>query len=366
MAHFRHTLSTETRRDDAVRACVDALGNVAGHTLGFVYASDHFADDFARIVFDLRGATGIEHWAGTLGVGVIATGTEVLDAPALAIMTTDLAREDWRMLGPLIAPDEAAARLDPARDFFAVLHGDPRNQHVARIIEAISACLGSGFAVGGLTSSRGATPQFADHICEQGVSGVVFSDRVGVITNLTQSVSPIGPRRRITECQDNIVVAIDHRPALDVMKEDIGELLSRDLRRTAGLIFVGLPVKGSDTGDFLVRNLMGIDPDQKLLAVGEYLEAGDEILFCKRDTEAATADMRRMLENLKARAPGTPRAGLYYSCLGRGESMFGPGSAELTMIRDILGEFPLVGFFANGEISRDRLYGYTGVLTLFT
>jgi small ligand-binding sensory domain FIST len=75
--------------------------------------------------------------------------------------------------------------------------------------------------------------------------------------------------------------------------------------------------------------------------------------------------MLRMLSDLGKRAGGQIKAGLYYSCLGRGRNQFGDDSEELKMIRDLLGDFPLVGFFANGEISHNRLYGYTGVLTLF-
>ena len=87
--------------------------------------------------------------------------------------------------------------------------------------------------------------------------------------------------------------------------------------------------------------------------------------FCRRDSDSAREDMQRMLDDLKRRIPGTPRGGLYYSCLGRGQDLFGEDSAELKMIEETLGDFPLVGFFANGEISNDQLYGYTGVLTVF-
>jgi small ligand-binding sensory domain FIST len=75
--------------------------------------------------------------------------------------------------------------------------------------------------------------------------------------------------------------------------------------------------------------------------------------------------MNRMLESIRKGLYTQPRGGIYYSCLGRGASLFGPDSSELKMIRDRLGDFPLVGFFCNGEISHNRLYGYTGVLTLF-
>jgi len=88
-------------------------------------------------------------------------------------------------------------------------------------------------------------------------------------------------------------------------------------------------------------------------------------MFCRRDSATAREDMLRMLGDLGKRAKGQIKGGLYYSCLGRGRNQFGDDSEELKMIRDQLGEFPLAGFFANGEISHNRLYGYTGVLTLF-
>ncbi len=116
----------------------------------------------------------------------------------------------------------------------------------------------------------------------------------------------------------------------------------------------------------MVRNLIGIDLGQKLLAIGEHLTPGEEIMFCRRDGNTAREDMLRMLRDLKARAQGRQiRGGVYYSCLGRGRYQFGEDSEELKMIAEEHGDFPLVGFFANGEIFHNRLYGYTGVLTLF-
>ncbi|HUF82790.1 MAG TPA: FIST C-terminal domain-containing protein, partial [Burkholderiales bacterium] len=169
----------------------------------------------------------------------------------------------------------------------------------------------------------------------------------------------------ITTSQQNVIITLDDRPALDVFKEDIGEALSRDLNRIGGHIFAGLPVAGSDTGDYLVRNLVGIDPSNKLIAIGELVQQGTGLIFCRRDNKTAHEDMTRMLDSIRKGMFSRPRGGLYYTCLGRGASLFGPNSEELKMIREALGEFPLVGFFCNGEISHNRLYGYTGVLTLF-
>jgi len=189
-----------------------------------------------------------------------------------------------------------------------------------------------------------------------GLSGVVLASDVPVATRHTQGCTALANRHEITECEDNIIATLDGRPALDVLQETIG----RDRQ-----VLVGIPVPGSDTGDYTARNLMGVDPRSKLIAIGERVEPGAELLFCKRDQEAAREDLQRISDELKSAVPQA-RGALYFSCLARGEHMFGRRGAELDVIRRTLGEVPLVGFFCNGEISRDRLYGHTGVLTVFT
>ena len=115
----------------------------------------------------------------------------------------------------------------------------------------------------------------------------------------------------------------------------IGEVLSRDMTRIAGYIFAGLPVAHSDTGDYLVRNLLGVDPQRGLLAIGEIVEPGAEVLFCRRDAATAHEDMRRMLAVLQSGlGDRQPRAGLYVSCLARGPALFGSESAELGLIAE--------------------------------
>jgi small ligand-binding sensory domain FIST len=141
--------------------------------------------------------------------------------------------------------------------------------------------------------------------------------------------------------------------------------VSAGLAAAGGYLFAGLPVDGSDTGDYLVRNLVGIDPARKLVAVGEAVRPGGQVMFCRRDRGTASDDLVRMLDSIRTGLYRQPRGALYFNCLGRGPNLFGDNSEELRMIADALGDVPLVGFFCNGEISHNRLYGYTGVLTLF-
>jgi small ligand-binding sensory domain FIST len=358
-AHAAHPDWTQ-----AAQACMNRLGAIpAAASLGFLYVSDAFAGELDAILAFFRGATGVPHWTGSVGVGVCATGVEYLEEPAMAVMLGEFDAADFSVLPVLRSPQDVESQ--PTDAYFAVVHGDPANSRIQELIDGLSAHVSSGFVVGGLSSSRGETAQISDGVVSGGLSGVLFSERVKLATRLTQGIAPLGPRHRITTASKNIIGSLDHRPALDVMKEEIGEVLARDLRRAAGYIFVGLPVRGSDTGDYLVRNILGVDPQNNLVAVGETVEPGDELLFCRRDQQTAEDDLSRMLAVIKAQLNAPIRGGVYYSCLGRGQHMFGAPNRELGLISETLGDFPLVGFFANGEISHNRLYGYTGVLTLF-
>jgi len=359
-AHAAHADWTQ-----AAQSCMHQLGAIpSAATLGFLYVGDTFAGELDAILAFFKSATGVAHWTGSVGVGVCATGVEYLDEPAMALMLGEFAPADFSML-PVLRTPQDIEEAQPSDAYFAVVHGDPANSRIQELIEALSAHVTSGFVVGGVSSSHGDTAQISDDVTRGGLSGVLFSERVKLATRLTQGISPLGPRHRITTANKNIIGSLDHRPALDVMKEEIGEVLARDLRRAAGYIFIGLPVRGSDTGDYLVRNILGVDPQNNLVAVGEHVEPGDELLFCRRDQQTAEDDLLRMLAAIKAQLNTPIRGGVYYSCLGRGQHMFGAPNRELGLIRDTLGDVPLVGFFANGEISHNRLYGYTGVLTLF-
>ncbi len=357
--------------EECTRNCLDQIGpEPMGANLGFVYVTDALAPALREIVEVLRASTGVEHWTGTAGAGICCSGHEYYDEPALAVMLAHFPDEQFRLLPgiraglePLRARLASWYRSHPAH--FAVVHGDPRNQLLPGLVGALAEELPGGYLVGGISSSSDQFPQVAEEVSEGGLSGVAFSDRVSVVTALTQGCSPIGAKHVINECERNVAVRIDDRPALDVFKEDIGEILARDLNRVAGYIFAGLPIAGSDRDDYLVRNVIGVDVKNKLLGVGEMLEPGQQIMFCRRDAQTALEDLHRMLRDLRRRTPHPPRGGLYFTCLGRGRNLFGRDSEELRIIADELGEFPLVGFFANGEISNNRLYGYTGVLSLF-
>lgn len=356
---------------EAVQDCVQQLSPVKPEAnLGFIYVTDLYANRLTEMLAQLREQTGIEAWIGSVGIGVCVTGHEYLDESAVVVMLGEFPEGSFRVFSPATTVDHVTVALDgfavhgkPAH--YALVHGDARNPDISELIQSVASGMATGFVTGGISSSRFQSLQVANEVVHGGLSGVMFTEDVTVMTRLTQGVTPIGPRHGVTASHENILISLDGRPALDVLYEDIGEILARDLSRAAGYIFVALSIAGCDNRDYLVRNLIGADTEERLVAISEMVPAYADVLFCRRDAGAAQTDMLNMLQDLQASLPATPRGAVYYSCLGRGESLFGAKSAELALIQQVLGDMPLVGFFANGEISHDRLYGYTGVLTLF-
>ena len=354
-------------------ACSEAIAQLVplppAANMGFLYTTEHFAGDLADILDHIRGATAIDSWVGTVGAGILATGREYFGEPAIAIMVAAFPTDSFSVFSACDGEvsDIVAERHDwlaKTAQHFGVVHADPRSPDLAEAIPRFVEATNS-FCVGGISSAGGSATQVADGVTEGGFSGVLFSGDVPVVTGLTQGCSPIGPIHEVTACEGNIAIELDGRPAFEVFCDDIGAVLARNLNQAGRYIHAAIPVAGSDRADYMVRNLIGLDPEAGLVAIGEHLTSGQAIMFCRRDSQSAFDDLRRMLADLKQRAATPPRGGIYYSCVARGPNMFGPDSVELETIRAELGDIPLVGFFCNGEISYDRLYGYTGVLSLF-
>jgi small ligand-binding sensory domain FIST len=364
-----------------VARCVAGIPALEGANLGLLYLTEPAAPVFPQLVRALSEHTGILSWVGGVGLGVCSAGDEIFDEPAAVAMTAVLPPDNFRVFSATDDPGSELPRrhsawIETSQPTLALVHADPRCPDLAKAAIDLATASGA-FLVGGLVSHRCASPLLGrtpneeagdeeDGLGGNGFAGLMLGPGIAVATGLTQGCMPIGPVHRIDEARDNVVMVIDGRPALTVFTEDIGPKLASDLRRVGGLIFAGLPVPGSDTGDYLVRNLMAIDPGRGWLVLGAEIAAGDPIVFCRRDPESARRDMVRMVSQLAGRLSSPPKAGVYVSCVARGAALFGEAGVETALIREGLGEFPLIGFFANGEISRDRLYGHTGVLTLFT
>lgn len=341
--------------------------------LGFVYATRPLARDLGPILGSLREQSGIEHWVGAVGSGVIGTGREEHEVPAVSVMVGDFHRDDWRLLATLMRggdglDEEVMDWVGPVAPVLGLVHGDPGNGATPFVIHDLVDQT-EGFLVGGLTAEvpDASVPlQIAGLPTRGGLSGVLFSGHLTALVGVTQGCRPLGEYHAVTEVQRLAVAKLDGRRPLDVLTDETGARTRRDLEALSGVVGIGIPLPGSDRGDYEVEPLVAIDPRSGWIATGAALRPGDRLRFVRRDADTVEEDMRAMLRRLKTRLAGrVPRGGIYVGCLARGPHVFGGRPREARLIAEELGEFPLTGFFGSGEISHNRLYSHSGVLTLF-
>jgi small ligand-binding sensory domain FIST len=370
MKNFLNIRSQQATTSAVIDDCLQQLDQApADANFGFIYATDAMASDYKNLLNECKARTGIKHWVGSLGIGIISSGREHYDTPAASIMLASFDEQDFAMLPLITQSNEIAAGIKTPREFatsLGIVHGDPLNPETQNLIHDLQHQIKNCFIVGGLTSSRSEQLQIADNVFSGGISGVLFSENVGVLSNLSQGCSPVADKCKVTRAQDNVIFSLDNKPALDVLMDTMGIKTQTELQDDAQNVLTGLCIPGSDMSDYTVRNLVGVDFEHKAFAINEHIHEGDDILFCRRDSQTAVEDMEQMLDRMATRLHGVPKGGLYISCIGRGREQFGNNSEEIKLIHQKLGDFPLTGFFANGEIHHDKLYGYTGVLTLFT
>ncbi len=373
MKRYLHSLASGDNWQDTCARALAALGQIPDDAgLGFVYISEELADHAQQIVDQLKQSTSLTDWVGSVGAGIIGTGSEIYERPTISLLITDLGKDDYRLIpslntrvGEFLGQQADWRRRNMSS--VAIVHGDPRNARMPNLISELAQGLEGGFLAGGLSSGNDEhLLQIAGEVTEGGLSGVLFSAGVPISAGHSQGCALIGHRHEVTDAEGNIVKSLDNKPALEVLKQDIGEELADDMKGIGGLIFAALPIRGSDTGDYLVRNLLGLDPESGMLAIGDRVDEGMQLQFARRDLDSARDDLRQMLRQVKSRLDGDAKGALYFSCLGRGRNQFGDHSAELQLIQQELGDLPLAGFYANGEISHNRLYGYTGVLAVFS
>ena len=191
---------------------------------------------------------------------------------------------------------------------------------------------------------------------------------------MTQGCTPIGEPYVITHAEANVIQRIGSRPALEMLTQAIRANPDTEARIGDAGVFAGLamdPAKSPlERGDFLVRNLVGADQSSGALAVAERVRVGQTLQFQIRDAQASREDLGEMLDELVERLNGRrPAFGCYFDCAGRGRGLFGVPDHDVTLIRERLGDFPLVGFFGNGEFApigrRNFFHNYTGALVIF-
>jgi small ligand-binding sensory domain FIST len=328
---------------------------------------------------------GTESLIGCTAEGIIGVGREIEFEPAVSlwtaswpgVFTTPLQLNYERTSdGGTIQgwPDELAGEWP--KDGFLLLLGEPSSFHIDLLLDRLNEDRPGVPILGGMASG-GYNPGENRLFCGrqapvEGAVGVFIHGDIRLRSVVSQGCRPIGKPFVVTKAERNVIHELGGKAALLQLKELFDTLPTREQVLVQRNLHVGRVVSEyRDTfgqGDFLVRNVMGIDPNNGAVAIGDYIRTGQTVQFHVRDQEAADAELKQMLTAVK-KGGTQPLAGLLFACNGRGSRMFSTSDHDAGMIAKVLGDIPLAGFFAAGELGpvgqQNFLHGHTASIALF-
>jgi len=384
-------ISWNTSVEAAIMECSERVrGDLGpgGISLAAIFVTPHFAAYYPRMHRMVADHLAPETLIGCSGGGVIGGDEEIERAPALSIVAArlpDVEVNPFRVDGPLPdldgSPDawEAVIGVRPEEEPQIVLLADPFSVRAEALLSGLDYAFPASPKIGGLASgatSPGLNALFLNEdVFDGGAVGVALTGNVVVDTVVAQGCRPVGDLMSVTDCEGNLLRELDGRPAFEVLQELFASLDERDRRLAAVSLFVGVLMdefrEEPRTGDFLIRNLIGADPRLGAVAVGENLHEGMRVRFHLRDAETSAEDLHAVLTGYEKTVSqdGSPSGALLFSCLGRGEYLYGRPNFDTGIFHEHLGGVPVGGFFCNGEIGpvagTTFLHGYTSSFGLF-
>ena len=368
----------------------NALGD-APADLAMVFASSEYAADYANLpdlVSELLGPRALT--LGCSGGGIIGGGAEIEQEPAVSLTAASLPGvqiKPIRLEGPRPAqPRRAPRRLarrhrrsPPPTGPQFVLLADPMSFPAQNLLLGMDYAYPAAAKIGGLASAAQGARQnglfLGRDYHDSGAVGVALSGNIIVETVVAQGCRPIGAPMRITRSDCNFLVELDDRPPLDVLRSIYQRAGQRDRDLMQHSLFLGVVmdefIDAPQQGDFLIRNVMGMDQRSGVLAIGEMLKEGQLVQFHLRDAETSADDLTAVLERYALDNRENPAHGaLLFSCLGRGKYLYGKPNHDTQVFHDKIGaSVALGGFFCNGEIGpvsgTTFLHGYTSSFGIF-
>ena len=327
--------------------------------------------------------------SGCSALGVLSNEAEIEAQPGIVVLVVssdEISAKPFIVhqlgAGGLKAGEEIGSTLKSIADTASLLTllPDPFHIHPDLMFQGIRSKIGDIPIVGASASEdpriNDTFEFYRDTVASGAASGFLFSGDFSYKIDITQGCKLVGETSVITRCNRNVISELDGEPAFDALKKVIPESLVSDPPSIMRLIYAAFPpVRGGTEisgGDYLVRNLIGLDPETGAIAVSENVEEGQVMSFTTRNPEAAREDLKQMLDRVSAsRNDENPyKFGLYFNCCARGRSLYGIEGIDTAYINSTLGDLPIIGFFGNAEFAplsgRNHLFTYTGVLVLFS
>ncbi|HLM50491.1 MAG TPA: FIST N-terminal domain-containing protein [Solirubrobacteraceae bacterium] len=313
--------------------------------------------------------------------GVLARGREVEDGTAVSVWAASLDGGAAHPFHAVARPVDDGVLIEGLPDFEgadgALLLPDPYTFPTDAILRDLALRAPGVPLLGGLSSARTLDGEGAlflgDEVVDSGAVGVRL-EGVELLPCVSQGAAPVGPEITVTSADGHVIAELAGQPALVKIREIVDALPERERGLIGGGLLLGLVIDGGkpeyERGDFLVRTLLGADPDAGTIAVGVPVSEGQVIRLHARDAVSADDDLREALE-LRRRALGDrpPAGSLVFTCNGRGSGMFGVTDHDAEALDRQLEHAPAAGFFAAGEIGpvggESFLHGFTATVAIF-
>ncbi|NEO44631.1 FIST N-terminal domain-containing protein [Moorena sp. SIO3I6] len=412
---WANALSTRASLEAAVAEVADCLEQSlpSRADLGLVFISSAYASEYARLIPLLQERLSLPVLIGCGGSGIIGMNTngqpvEVEGGPALSLSLAclpDVSVHSFHIPGDTLpdldsSPDAWVdlIGISPQEQPQFILFSDPSSSKINDLLQGLDYAYPGSVKVGGVASGSSMMvknglfclkdqTQVAKSLYHEGTVGVALSGNVVLETIVAQGCRPIGQTYQVTKADQNILLeltALDQgkitsgepasHPPLMVLRELIQSMDEADRKLAQHSLFVGVArdefKQQLDPGDFLIRTLLGVDPRIGAIAIADRIRPGQRIQFHLRDAQTSEEDLALLLEDYQKQTKTTQAAGaLMFSCLGRGEGLYGKLNFDSQMFHRYIKDIQLAGFFCNGEIgpvgSSTFLHGFTSVFGIF-
>jgi small ligand-binding sensory domain FIST len=384
--------SATSDMDNTNAALDQILDQLQQQTIGDIdlmvmFVTPHHAHEMDHIAARLRSVFSPGVMIAVTAEGVIGVRQEMQNSPGLSVLAASapsakfkpfyIDQPHWRAMidDPQVIPDFVA--IEGQSPLALMIMGDPFSTPIMHMLPAFNSALPQIPIVGGMASGARRPGDnrllLDDHIYMHGTIGVAIGGDIQVDTTVSQGCRPIGQPYVITKCKRHVLLELGGRNPLQIITEMINELNEYDHELVGkGGLLVGRVIdeyKGRfGRGDFLIRNLLRSESGGDHIAINDAnVCVGQTIQFHIRDQQTAREDFSLLLEAQKVHGPGA--GALLFSCSGRGTNLFDQPDADAQMLYDALGDIPVAGFFAAGEIGPvggvNFVHGHTASLLVF-
>ena len=384
-------LSTQNNIEACVDESVEAiLSQMDGKSvdLTIIFVSPQFKDKYEDIPKLIRDRISSKHFLGCSGGGIIGGGKEAEQQAAFSMTCANLPGVEIQGIhtDTMKLPDQDTAPsvwrewlgVDVEKNPSFIFLADPFSFQGEEFLAGVDFAYPNSSKVGGLASGAQAQGGNAlylnDKIHNNGLIGLALSGNIGMDTIVAQGCRPIGEPVKVSKCDGTLLTGMDGQPPLELLQNVYEGLDENDKSLVQTSLFLGIemdPLKDNpQQGDFLIRNIMGVEREIGGIHIGTLLREGQLVQFHLRDKAMSAEDLKLMLTRYKANKNFKNTSGaLLFSCLGRGQYLYGKPNHDADMFRDHIGDIPLGGFFCNGEIGpvgrTTFLHGYTSSFGIF-